>query len=165
MKSKNATYTRLETNKDATIKRYYYLDIRKCLDPLAGRLEAIVSVSEKKQCTTDIGRTATLDLSTREKEFENLMFPLNITFSHNGTEDWHYDMEDYYKNDREYRNLFRDFSQQILRPILEYNMPVIQLDKDTPKEVACQIFENVNTGGVPLTVFKLVTVTFCSWWP
>ena len=162
LKSKNATNTRLETNRDTTIKRYYYLDIRKCLNPEVDRLEAIVSVSEKKQRTTDIGRTVTLDLSTREKEFENLMFPLNITFSHNDTEDWHYDMEDYYKNDKEYRNLFRDFSQQILRPILEYNMPVIQLDKDTPKEAVCQIFENVNTGGVPLTVFELVTATFAA---
>lgn len=71
-------------------------------------------------------------------------------------------MEDYYKGDREYRNLFRDFSQQILRPILEYNIPIIQLDKETPKEAVCQIFENVNTGGVPLTVFELVTATFAA---
>ena len=50
-------------------------------------------------------------------------------------------MEDYYKGDREYRNLFRDFSQQILRPqILEYNIPIIQLDKETPKEAVCQTF-------------------------
>ena len=83
------------------------------------------------------------------------MFPLNITFSHNDT-------EDYYKGDREYRNLFRDFSQQILRPILEYNIPIIQLDKETQKEAVCQIFENVNTGGVPLTVFELVTATFAT---
>ncbi len=162
LKSKKATNTRLETNRDTTIKRYYYLDIRKCLDSTADRLDAIISVSEKKQQTTDIGRTVILDLSTREKEFENLMFPLNITFSHNDTEDWHYDMEDYYHGDKDYRNLFRDFSHQILRPILDYNMPVIQLDKETPKEAVCQIFENVNTGGVPLTVFELVTATFAA---
>ena len=162
LKSKKATNTRLETNRDTIIKRYYYLDIRKCLDPTADRLDAIISVSEKKQQTTDIGRTVILDLSTREKEFENLMFPLNITFSHNDTEDWHYDMEDYYHGDKDYRNLFRDFSQRILRPILDYNMPVIQLDKETPKEAVCQIFENVNTGGVPLTVFELVTATFAA---
>ena len=61
-----------------------------------------------------------------------------------------------------YRNLFRDFSQQILRPILEYNIPIIQLDKETPKEAVCQIVENVNTGGIPLTVFELVTATFAA---
>ena len=162
LKSKKATCTRLETNRDATIKRFYYLDIRKCLDSNADRLDAIVSVSDKKQQTTNIGRTVTLDLSTREKEFENLMFPLNITFSANDTDDWRYDMEDYYLNNREYSLLFREFSQKILRPILAYSMPVIQLDKETPKEAVCQIFENVNTGGVPLTVFELVTATFAA---
>ena len=162
LKSKKATSTRLETNRDATIKRFYYLDIKKCLDPNADRLDAIVSVSDKKQQTTNIGRTVTLDLSTREKEFENLMFPLNITFSANDTDDWRYDMEDYYHSDRDYSLLFREFSQKILRPILAYSMPVIQLDKETPKEAVCQIFENVNTGGVPLTVFELVTATFAA---
>lgn len=162
LRSKKATNTRFETNRDATIRRFYYLDIRKCLDPNADRLDAVVSVSDKKQQTTNIGRTVTLDLSTREKEFENLMFPLNITFSANDTDDWRYDMEDYYLNNREYSLLFREFSQKILRPILAYSMPVIQLDKETPKEAVCQIFENVNTGGVPLTVFELVTATFAA---
>lgn len=162
LRSKNPTNTRLETNRDATIKRFYYLDIKKCLDTNADRLDAIVSVSEKKQLTSDIGRTITLDLSTRENEFANLMFPLNITFSANDTDDWRYEVEEYYGNNREYSLLFREFSQKILRPILAYNMPVIQLDKDTPKEAVCQIFENVNIGGVPLTVFELVTATFAA---
>lgn len=161
-KSKKATSTRLETNRDATIQRFYYLDIRKCLDPNADRLDAIISVSEKKQQTTDIGRTVILNLSTPELEYENLMFPLNITFSVNDTDDWRYGMEEYYHNENEYRILFRDFSQKILRPIQAYSLPVIQLDKDTPKEAVCQIFENVNTGGVPLTVFELVTATFAA---
>ena len=162
LKSKKATKTRLETNRDKTILRFYYLDINKCLDPNTDRLDAIVSVSEKKQLTTDIGRTVTLDLSTREKEFENLMFPLNITFSPNDRDDWRYDMEMFYNNDRKYGKLYRDFDQEILRPIQAYCMPVIQLDKETPKEAVCQIFENVNTGGVPLTVFELVTATFAA---
>lgn len=162
LKSKKATDTRLETNRDKKVKRFYYLDIRKCLDDKEDRLDAIVSVSEKKQLTRNIGREVILDLSTREKEFENLMFPLNMTFSANETEDWNWEMLEYYNNDKEYRMLFRDFSQKILRPILSYTMPIIQLDKDTPKEAVCQIFENVNTGGVPLTVFELVTATFAA---
>ena len=39
-------------------------------------------------------------------------------------------------------------------------MPVIQLDKDTKKRSSVLDFENVNTGGVPLTVFELVTASF-----
>ena len=60
LKSKNATLTRLETNRDITTKRFYYLDINKCLDKNADRLEAIVSVSEKRQRTTNIGNNSYL---------------------------------------------------------------------------------------------------------
>lgn len=162
LKSKGATTTRLDKNRDIDVERYYYLDIKKCLDPDEDRLDAIISMPKSKQLTTDIGRTITLDLSTREKEFENLMFPLNICFSSNDVDDWRYEMENFYGAENEYRLLFRDFSQKILRSILEYKMPVIQLDKETSKEAVCQIFENVNTGGVPLTVFELVTATFAA---
>ncbi len=154
--------TRLDTNKDKTIFRYYYLDIEKCLDPEADRLDAIISISEKKQILSDIGRTIELDLSTPDREYEHLMFPLNLVFSPNDIDDWRYAMEDHFANDNKYRLMFRDFSQKILRPIQEYQMPVIQLTKETPKEAVCQIFENVNTGGVPLTVFELVTATFAA---
>ena len=159
---KKPVETRLDTNKDKTIFRYYYLDIEKCLDPEADRLNAIISISEKKQILSDIGRTIELDLSTPDREYEHLMFPLNLVFSPNDIDDWRYAMEDHFANDNMYRLMFRDFSQKILRPIQEYQMPVIQLTKETPKEAVCQIFENVNTGGVPLTVFELVTATFAA---
>jgi hypothetical protein len=34
--------------------------------------------------------------------------------------------------------------------------------KETPKEAVCQVFEKVNTGGVSLTVFELLTATFAA---
>ena len=45
-------------------------------------------------------------------------------------------------------------------PTMQYKIPVIRLEKETPKEAVCQVFENVNTGGVSLTVFELVTAIF-----
>lgn len=162
LKSKKATNTRLDANREAAIRRFYYLDIKKCLDPYADRLDAIVSVSDKKQLTTNIGRTVTLDLSTREKEFENLMFPLNITFSTPDVMSWMMDLNAYYGNRTDIINLFQEFYAKILLTVQTYTMPVIRLDKETPKEAVCQIFENVNTGGVPLTVFELVTATFAA---
>ena len=159
---KQPVETRLDVSRDKTIYRYYYLDIEKCLDPEADRLDAIVSISDKKQILSDIGRTVVLDLSTPEKEYEHMMFPLNMVFSLNDLDDWRFGMEEHFGNDNEHRLMFREFSKRILRPIQDYQMPVIQLDKDTPKEAVCQIFENVNTGGVPLTVFELVTATFAA---
>ncbi|TCP19940.1 hypothetical protein EV207_15714 [Scopulibacillus darangshiensis] len=43
-----------------------------------------------------------------------------------------------------------------------YQTPVIMLRKQTPKEAVCQVFENVNTGGVSLTVFELLTASFAA---
>ena len=55
---------------------------------------------------------------------------------------------------------FTDLFTKIIMPTQKYAMPVISLDKETPKEAVCQVFENVNTGGVSLTVFELVTAIF-----
>ena len=168
-KSKKPVKTRLDTDKDKTIFRYYYLDIEKCLDSNADRLDAIVSVpadeknsSKNKKITSEIGRKIELDLSTPEMEYKQLMFPLNCVFSAKDMDAWQDGLDDYYDNDKSYKNKYRDFREKIIRPIQDYVIPVIQLLKNTPKEAVCQIFENVNTGGVPLTVFELVTATFAA---
>ena len=41
-------------------------------------------------------------------------------------------------------------------------LPVIIMKKDNTKEAICQVFEKVNTGGVTLTVFELLTATFAA---
>lgn len=161
-KCKTPVVTRLDTNKDKDVLRYYYLDIKKCLDKNADRLEAIISISNKRILTSDIGRTIDLDLTTPEKEYANLMFPLNIAFSQSELMDWMLGLLAYYQNDTSISQLYKDFYGTVIKPILGYTMPVIELGKDTPKEAVCQIFENVNTGGVPLTVFELVTATFAA---
>ena len=60
------------------IKRWFYFDMCRALGPSEDREEAIVGVPEDR-----ILRTLTevkLDLSTREKEFENLCFPCEKLF-------------------------------------------------------------------------------------
>jgi hypothetical protein len=41
-------------------------------------------------------------------------------------------------------------------------LPVITLKKQTSKEAVCLVFEKVNTGGVTLSVFELVTATWAA---
>jgi uncharacterized protein with ParB-like and HNH nuclease domain len=47
-KCKSPVYTRLDTKRDKTIRRYYYLDIKKCLSQDGDRMDAIISISDKK---------------------------------------------------------------------------------------------------------------------
>ena len=52
--------------------------------------------------------------------------------------------------------------QLVVRNFQSYTVPVIILKKETPREAVCTVFEKVNTGGVPLNVFELLTATFAS---
>ena len=154
--------TCLEKNRDKEIHRYYYLDILKAIDTDVDMEEAIVSISDQKKNTTDIGRTILLDLSTREKEFEKMMFPLNLVFSDEGF-DWLDDMVDFHAEEREkYKEIKKVFRSRIIDLIKSYKLPVIKVLKETSQASVCQIFENVNRGGVPLNVFELVTASLAA---
>lgn len=150
-----------QTAKKDKILRYYYLDIEKCLDPDADRVDSIIAVPEDKKVKEDFGRKVVLDLSTRQDEFKNHLFPLNIVFDPITMDEWKDDYRDYH-NDPAVSRRLRQFTAEVLNPIILYTLPVIQLEKSTPKEAVCQVFENVNTGGVALTVFELVTATFAA---
>jgi len=157
--SPNAVKTTNSTTKKV-INRYYYLDIKKCLDPDSDRFDAIVAVPEDRKIKTNFDRDVVLDISTPEKEFEHKMFPLNIVFDGNARENWCFAFGDYYNNTREIRNLYTTFRNDVLDTIQKYKLPVITLGQETPREAVCKVFENVNTGGVALSVFELVTAAF-----
>lgn len=154
--SPNPVHTRTDKGKD--IQRYYYIDIEKALDPFVDRVDAIVSVPETRMITSNFGRNIDLDLSSQDKEFEHKMFPLNIILDTPKTFLWQQEYLKYHNNT--VVTEYMDFQTKIIMPVIQYKMPVILLDKNTPKEAVCQVFENVNTGGVSLTVFELVTAIF-----
>lgn len=148
------------TDKGKRIERYYYIDIRKAIDPAIDRIDSIISVPANKKITSNFGRDIDLDLSTPQKEFENKMFPLNIILDFIKTSTWQQNYLQHHNFDPTVMQEFISFQNLITMPTLQYKIPVILLDKETPKEAVCQVFENVNTGGVSLTVFELVTAVF-----
>ena len=152
-----------KTDKNAEIKRYYYLDIEKCLDYNSDRVDAILSIPEDKMLKKNFNRDIVLDLSTREKEFENLMYPLNIVYDLTEASQWIIEccMHCMSRNSEKIE-IIQKFQAEILSTIQNYSVPVITLDKEIPKEAVCQVFENVNTGGVSLTVFELITAAFAA---
>lgn len=146
--------------KQQKIKRWYYIDMRKAVDPAIDREEAIIGVPEDRVVREHFGRDIKLDLSTPENEYEALMFPVNRVFDN---KDWGYGFEDYWlaKGENK-RALYREFETSILRNFDHYQLPVITLGKDTPKQAVCLVFEKVNTGGKKLDAFELLTAIFAS---
>ena len=141
-------------------KRYYYIDIEKAINSTVDRIDAIISVPENKQIMSDFGRKVDIDVSTVEKEYENKLFPLNLILDDQKTFQWEYGYLSYHNHTSEIYQEYMEFKSKILMPVMRYKIPVISLDKNTPKEAVCQVFENVNQGGVSLTVFELVTAIF-----
>ena len=151
---------RTRTDKGKEIYRYYYISIEQALDADADRLDAIISVPETKQLTSDFGRKVELDLTTPNKEYAAKMFPLNIILDPAKTFQWEQAYLAHYGHEANISKEYSDFKSRIVMPAFQYKIPVITLEKDTPKEAVCQVFENVNQGGVSLTVFELVTAIF-----
>ncbi len=57
---------------------------------------------------------------------------------------------------------YMEFRKMILNEFRSYQVPIIELKKGTSKEAVCLVFEKVNTGGVQLSVFELVTATYAA---
>lgn len=150
------------TEKGADIHRVYFLDMAKCLDPAEDREEAVVSVPETLQVTSDFGRKIELDISTADKQYEHKLFPLSLMFNSEGFMQWKMGYAGHYGNDAGAMMFLMRFENDVWLRFQQFKVPAIELTRDTPREAVCQVFEKVNTGGVTLTVFELMTATFAA---
>ncbi|MYC06501.1 MAG: DUF262 domain-containing protein [Chloroflexi bacterium] len=144
--------------KDNEISRWYYLDMKKCLDDDVDREEAVLSVPEDRKVKTFRGEV-TLDLSTPENEYANDIFPLRYIFNEGV---WMKGYIEYWQLNADKWSLYQEFNERVIKRFGQYQVPVIELDKETPKEAVCIVFEKVNQGGVSLTVFELLTASFAA---
>lgn len=141
--------------KKNAIQRHYYIDIEVALQE--GRIdEAFFAVDAERQIKSNFGRKVDLDVSTRELECKQLMFPCNMIFRHSK---W---IADLFKFSAEGMGKYLEFQEKVIKAFESYLLPVIALDKTTSKEAVCLVFEKVNTGGVSLTVFELITASFAA---
>jgi len=141
------------------INRWYYVDMVKAMDSSTDLEEAIFSINENKIVTENIGRDIVLDLSKSEYEYKNLMYPVCMVDEY---DNWYTKFFEYWDYDREKIKFWNEFMKKIIDSFKQYALPVIIMYKENPKEAVCQVFEKVNTGGVSLTVFELLTASFAA---
>ncbi len=147
--------TRNEKNYE--IKRWYYIDMLKALDDNYDLEEAIISINKEKQIREDFGRRIVLDLSETELEYKNLMYPVCMIDDYST---WRRGFNEYWQHSKEKSIFWDEFEIKVVNSFNKYMLPVIIMKKDNLKEAVCQVFEKVNTGGVPLDIFELLTATF-----
>lgn len=144
------------TAKGKKVRRHYYFDIRMALEGEDRLEDAVVAVDENRQTTKNFGRDVDLDLSTRQLECEQLLFPCDKILD---PSDW---LQDLFVYHQEAMGEFLEFQKKILGAFSAYQLPVIELKKETSKEAVCLVFEKVNTGGVQLSVFELITASYAA---
>ena len=151
-----------KTEKGAGIERVYFLDMAKCLDPAEDREEAVISVPASLQVTSDFGRKVDLDLSTAALQYAQRLFPIALMFDTQGFMQWKMGYATHHANAADAVMFLMRFEQEVWLRFQQFKVPAIELTQDTPREAVCQVFEKVNTGGVTLTVFELMTATFAA---
>jgi hypothetical protein len=156
--SSNAVDT--EDSRKKKMKVHYFINIDDSLDASSNREDAIVAVPEDRIIREDFGRTIVADYSTMQHECASGMFPLSRVFDSGHVIEWLIEYLKYGDNQDEQREKFSAFQKQILQNFTGYKVPTIVLTKDTSRDAVCTVFEKVNTGGVPLNVFELLTATF-----
>ena len=154
LKLKKPVTTRDEKKRDLHV--HYYIDIEKALEGPDSLTDAIVAVDHNRTVRTNFGRDVRLDLSTPQREYAAFHFPCDqILVSDTWEEGLNAAHPDKFSR-------YMRFRMSVLKPFREYQLPVIALKKATSKEAVCLVFEKVNTGGVPLSVFELVTATWAA---
>ncbi|MBN2296870.1 MAG: DUF262 domain-containing protein [Pirellulales bacterium] len=140
--------------KKRDVEKHYYIDIERALDGPQFYDEAIIGLDSDRVLRENFGRDIKLDLQTAEKEYKNFFFPCNQILN---SDDWEEGLNAY---DPKKFQRYMKFRKLVLSEFRNYDIPVIELKKENKKEAVCLVFEKVNTGGVPLSVFELVTATY-----
>jgi hypothetical protein len=143
-------------HKGRELKRHYYIDIDQALQGPEYFEEAIFGVDEDRKIRENFGRDVKLDLSTADKEYQAFAFPCNQILNSDAWE------QGLFNHSPQRFGDFMKFRGLVLDEFRKYDLPVIELKKGNRKEAVCLVFEKVNTGGVPLSVFELITATYAA---
>lgn len=107
------------------------------------------------------------EYGTIEQQAQTLVFPLERVFgTSGGFSGWQNQVLDVSGDDT---NAVRDLLKRLtklhdewIKPIEEYDFPMVTLNEETSGPAVCMIFETLNRTGVKLSVFDLLTARF---WP
>jgi hypothetical protein len=134
------------------LARRYYIHMKTALAGDDFIADAVVSIPGDGVVRSDFGKKIELDLSTAEKERQEGYFPVRLLFGGVDTVTWLFACDD-----KDSASLFH---ANVVLPTATYNIPAIELDTATSKSAVATVFEKVNTGGLPLNVFELLTATY-----
>ncbi len=141
-----------EDSRGKKLTRRYYLHMETALLGEDRIDDAVISVPGDGVVRSNFGKDIELDLSDADKERKEGYFPLRLLLAGVESMTWLLALTDKEQTSR--------FIAAVVQPAGTYNIPAIELDTSTSKAAVATVFEKVNTGGLPLNVFELLTATF-----
>lgn len=161
LRSGNPVPTYFEERKaKGEVQRWYYFDLIKWFDSDVDKRDAVLSIPSDLVLRENIGRDIKLDLRTPEGEYAAHCVRADTVFDGPSQRAWRRGYEDFHKRADRAVDLWNRFEATVVDAITRYQVPYIQLDRETAREAVCTVFEKVNQGGKPLDTFELVTATF-----
>lgn len=152
----------VETQDDRKKKltRRYFVDLEKALGSPGDQDDAVLSLPADGRKKENFDRDIVLDVSTPELQYREGIMPVTELFGGDSTT-WLLRYCQAVPEDQARRmKVFTEFQHQVVVPAQSYEVPAIELDNATTKEAVATVFEKVNTGGLALDVFELLTATF-----
>lgn len=143
------------STKDARGKlldRRYFVHIETALKGEDFMDDAVRSVPGDGKERINFGKDVVLDLSTDDRQRAEGYFPLNLLYDPLNAALWLTKLPD--------TALMAQFMAEVVGPATAYDVPAIELDRETSKSAVATVFEKVNTGGLGLNVFELLTASF-----
>lgn len=138
-----------DEDKTSTVR--FFIDMNKVGTNADLPDDAVFATPADGVIRTNFNRDVVQDLSTQAKQIEARAFPVNQLLGTGGFS-WLLDLDD--------RDLQQRFNAAVIVPVSSYKIPAITLDADTTRGAVTTVFEKVNTGGMPLDVFELLTATY-----
>lgn len=139
-------------------RNVYYLSIKDCLNKQVSREDAVISKPLTNECW-DGNRNDNLDDDLSCEEYRTRMFPLHLCLDDRRVK-WIEGYKNFHKQKGAELNRISKFSTHILDSIKKYEFPTIIISSRADRETVCRMFETINSRGVTLTVFDLLTAKF-----
>ncbi|QDZ42422.1 DUF262 domain-containing protein [Corynebacterium sp. sy039] len=139
------------------VQRKYYLDIKKAISSPVLPEEAVISVGADGMVKSHYGPHVTDGLHSREDEIAAGLIPISVLLSDSGT-DFLFDLSR--DADEHTREEIKKFNNKVIKPLVSYAVPMIRLDRETAQEGIGSIFAQVNSLGLRMDVFELLTAVF-----
>ncbi|PZP00174.1 MAG: hypothetical protein DI609_06840 [Corynebacterium urealyticum] len=141
------------------VSRKYYVDLRKAASEDIMPDEAVFAVNQHGDLRSHFAPDIEGAITNRETAVNECCIPVSALLSEEGTSML---FELAAANDGAYRDAVAAFNNRILRPLSGYTVPMIRLSRETARSGIGSIFAQVNSAGLQMDVFDLLTAVFAS---